>query len=38
MGAILVHEFMTLDGIIDAPMWTAEFGFDPDDGRAARRP
>ena len=29
MGAILVHEFMTLDGIIDAPVWTAEFGFDP---------
>ncbi len=29
MGAILVHEFMTLDGIIDAPAWTAEFGFDP---------
>ena len=29
MGAILVHEFMTLDGIIDAPTWTAEYGFDP---------
>jgi dihydrofolate reductase len=29
VGAILVHEFMTLDGIIDAPVWTAEFGFDP---------
>ena len=29
MGEILVHEFMTLDGIIDAPVWTAEFGFDP---------
>ena len=29
MGAILVHEFMTLDGIIDAPTWTADFGFDP---------
>ena len=29
MGAILVHEFMTLDGIIDAPVWTAEIGFDP---------
>jgi dihydrofolate reductase len=27
MGAIHVHEFMTLDGIIDAPMWTADFGF-----------
>jgi dihydrofolate reductase len=29
VGAILVHEFMTLDGIIDAPTWTADFGFDP---------
>ena len=29
MGAILVHEFMTLDGIIDTPTWTADFGFDP---------
>jgi len=29
VGAILVHEFMTLDGIVDAPTWTAEFGFDP---------
>jgi dihydrofolate reductase len=29
VGAILVHEFMTLDGIVDAPVWTAEFGFDP---------
>jgi dihydrofolate reductase len=29
VGEILVHEFMTLDGIIDAPVWAAEFGFDP---------
>src|SRR4051794_41681304 len=29
MGAIHVHEFMTLDGVIDAPTWTFEFGFDP---------
>jgi dihydrofolate reductase len=29
VGEILVHEFMTLDGIIDAPVWTAEYGFDP---------
>ena len=29
MGAILVHEFMTLDGIVDAPTWAADFGFDP---------
>jgi dihydrofolate reductase len=29
MGAINVHEFMSLDGVIDAPMWTFEYGFDP---------
>lgn len=29
MGAIHVHEFMSLDGVIDAPMWTAPFGFVP---------
>jgi dihydrofolate reductase len=32
MGAINVHEFMSLDGVIDAPTWTAEFGFDPKMG------
>jgi dihydrofolate reductase len=32
MGAILVHEFTTLDGVIDAPTWTAGFGFDPKMG------
>jgi dihydrofolate reductase len=34
MGAINVHEFMTLDGVIDAPTWTADFGFDPKMGEA----
>lgn len=29
MGAIHVHEFMSLDGVIDTPTWTAEYGFDP---------
>ena len=29
MGAIQVHEFMSLDGVIDTPMWTAEYGFLP---------
>jgi dihydrofolate reductase len=29
MGAVHVHEFMTLDGVVDAPAWTAEYGFDP---------
>jgi dihydrofolate reductase len=32
MGAILVHEFMSLDGVIDAPLWTFDFGFDPEMG------
>jgi dihydrofolate reductase len=30
MGAITVHEFTTVDGVVDAPMWTMEYGF-PDD-------
>ena len=29
MGAIHVHEFMSLDGVIDAPTWTIDYGFDP---------
>jgi len=29
MGEIHVHEFMTLDGIVDAPTWTFDYGFDP---------
>jgi dihydrofolate reductase len=29
MGAIRVHEFMTLDGVVENPAWTFEFGFDP---------
>ena len=32
MGAIHVHEFMTLDGVIDAPTWTFPYGFDPKMG------
>ena len=27
MGSIHVHEFMSLDGVIDAPIWTADYGF-----------
>src|SRR5689334_16633842 len=34
MGAIHVHEFMSLDGVIDAPTWTSEYGFDPKMGEA----
>ncbi len=34
MGALHVHEFMSLDGVIDAPTWTADYGFDPKMGEA----
>jgi dihydrofolate reductase len=34
MGAVHVHEFMSLDGIIDAPTWTFDYGFDPKMGQA----
>jgi dihydrofolate reductase len=34
MGAIKVHEFTTVDGVVDAPRWTMEYGF-PDDLAAA---
>ncbi len=29
MGTIRVHEFTSLDGVIDTPAWTVDFGFDP---------
>src|SRR5881392_2681562 len=29
MGEIQVHEFMSLDGVIDAPTWTFDYGFQP---------
>jgi len=29
VGQIHVHEFMTLDGVIDAPAWTFDYGFLP---------
>jgi dihydrofolate reductase len=29
VGALHVHEFMTLDGVIDAPAWTFDYGFLP---------
>jgi len=34
MGSIRVHEFMSLDGVIDAPTWTIPYGFDPKMGEA----
>ena len=37
MGAIRVHEFISLDSVIDAPSWTSDFGFDPRMGVAIGR-
>jgi dihydrofolate reductase len=34
VGEILVHEFTTLDGVVDAPTWASEFAFDPKMGEA----
>ncbi len=34
MAAIHVHEFMSLDGVIDAPTWTFDYGFLPEMGDA----
>ncbi|HEX6652299.1 MAG TPA: dihydrofolate reductase family protein [Thermoleophilaceae bacterium] len=32
MGKIVVHEFMSLDGVFEDPRWTFDFGFDPQMG------
>src|SRR3954463_16062552 len=32
MGAMRVHEFISFDGVIDAPTWTFDYGFDPKMG------
>ena len=34
MGSIHVHEFMSADGVIDAPTWTFDYGFDDKMGEA----
>lgn len=34
MGRIVVHEFITLDGVIEAPSWTFDYPFDPKMGEA----
>jgi dihydrofolate reductase len=33
MGTIKAHEFMSLDGVIDTPTWTFDYGFDPAMGQ-----
>jgi hypothetical protein len=37
VGTIRVHEFMSLDGVIDAPTWSFDYGFDPKMGEAIGR-
>jgi dihydrofolate reductase len=37
MGSIKVHEFISLDGVVDAPTWTSEYGFHPRMGEALGR-
>ena len=32
MGTIKVHEFISLDGVVENPSWTMDFGFDPTMG------
>jgi dihydrofolate reductase len=34
MGKIVVHEFITLDGVIEDPRWTVDYPFDPKMGEA----
>src|SRR5579863_182802 len=34
MGRIVVHEFITLDGVIEEPRWTMDYPFDPKMGEA----
>jgi dihydrofolate reductase len=34
VGEIHVHEFISLDGVVDAPTWTFDYGFDPKMGEA----
>jgi dihydrofolate reductase len=37
MGPIRVHEFISLDGVIDTPSWTFDHGYDPKMGEAISR-
>ena len=34
MGTITAHEFISLDGVVEDPKWTFDFGFDPKMGEA----
>ena len=34
MGRIGVHEFITMDGVIESPSWSFDYSFDPGMGEA----
>lgn len=34
MGSVTVHEFITLDGVIDNPTWSFDYPHDPKMGTA----
>ena len=34
MGKITAHEFISLDGVIEAPSWTFDYSFDPKMGES----
>jgi dihydrofolate reductase len=34
MGKILVHEFISVDGVYESPSWTMDYAFDPKMGEA----
>ncbi|TDC54118.1 deaminase [Actinomadura sp. KC345] len=37
MATIAVHEFVSLDGVIEDPSWTFDYGFDPQMGETIGR-
>lgn len=37
MGKVVVHEFVTVDGVNENPSWTFDFGYDPKMGDAIGR-
>jgi dihydrofolate reductase len=37
VGKIMVHEFITLDGVIESPTWSMDYPFDPKMGEAISR-
>lgn len=33
MATIEVHDFISLDGVFESPVWTFDYGFDPEMGK-----